>query len=130
MRQLGIWLDSDRAVIIDYVTQTLINIESEVEHFHLRGGSRSKAPYGPQEVASESKLLERKKHQMRSYFQNLCEKLGDYDELVVFGPAETKIEFSKFIHSGTDSIKLKSTENADNRFTDNQLIEWVRNYFG
>jgi hypothetical protein len=130
MRELGIWLDLEEAVIIDFKADKLDRFNSGVEHFHPKGGSRSKVSYGPQDVISESKLLERKKHQLRSYFQTIVSKMGNFDRFVVFGPAEAKIEFKQYAEDDNDlRDKLSSVETTDNRFTDNQLKEWVRNYF-
>lgn len=129
MKQLGLWLDSDRAVIIDRESHELTQLESNVEHFNLKGGSRSKTAYGPMEVRSESKLEERRKHQLNDYFKVISEELGDFDELVVFGPSQTKIEFMKFMRSNPFKGELHPHEPADNRFTDNQLFEWVDRYY-
>ena len=40
-------------------------------HVRLSGGSRSKSPYGPQDVASEKKVEEKRKHHLQDYYQEI-----------------------------------------------------------
>ena len=54
----GIWIDQEKADIVNFKDgkEILRIIESNVEkHVRLFGGSRSKTPFGPQDVASERK---------------------------------------------------------------------------
>jgi stalled ribosome rescue protein Dom34 len=126
-KKIGIWLDLEQAYLIE--GDAIRTISSDVEHFHLTGGSRANTPYGAQDASSESKHLERKKHQLDDYFKRLSNELGSADQFVVFGPAETKTGFKKFIEANGDLAgKLAGVETADS-MSENQLKEWVRNYF-
>ena len=128
VRKLGIWMDSDKAFIIE--NENIKQIESRVEHFNLHGGAKGKTPYGTQDATSETKLLERNKHQLKNYFDQIIEHAAHADKIVVFGPAEAKIAFQKEIETNTSiKEKLQGVETVDNKFTENQLIEWVRNYY-
>lgn len=126
---IGIWMDSDEAVLINAKSGELNRILSDVEHFHPSGGHGGSKAYSPQEVASESKLLERKKHQLKNYFDAIIDELKHADAIVVFGPGETKKAFKKEAEKNSilknKSILLETTD----KMTDNQMIEWVKNYF-
>lgn len=126
-KNIGIWLDLENAKIIE--GESINVVASDLDHFNLKGGSRANTPYGAQDATSESKHLERKKHQLKDYFQNIISELSDFERIVLFGPAETKTDFSKFLEEKKEiAEKVAGVETADS-MTDNQLKEWVRNYF-
>ena len=127
----GIWLDSNQAHIIGVGTsESMDTINSEVEHFNLKGGARASTPYGAQMTGgSESKLLERKKHQLKTYFENISARLTGATEIAIFGPADTKFGLKKALE---DYPGMKATtvtvETADS-MTQNQVRALVRNHF-
>ena len=70
-KYIGIWVDHKKAFVasiikVDEMTkQTIQCFKSNVEgHFRLSGGSRSRTPYGPQDVASEKSIDKRRNHHM------------------------------------------------------------------
>lgn len=130
-KHIGIWLDSKKALIIDQKNDNIKEIESGIEDFHPGGGSRGETAYAPQDASSEKALLERKKHQEHEYFIDILNNVEDASKIVVFGPAETKVAFRKEIENNNDfKDKLSGVETLDSNYSDNQLKEWVRNYFG
>jgi len=132
MKNIGVWLDKDKAhvVTIDGRKEELITVNSNVEHFHVSGGSGSKAKGGPQDVVQDSKYLEREKHQFKSYFKELVSKIDTADSLVIFGPAETNISFKKELEENFKQLnsKVKSVDKVDS-MTNNQVIAWVRDFY-
>lgn len=132
MKNIGVWLDKDKAYIvtIEGGTETLVKIDSNVEHFHIHGGSGTRLKGGPQDVVQDSKYLEREKHQLRQYFRNIASEINDADALVIFGPAETNEKFSKELYENHKNLsaKIKGVKKADS-MTDNQIKAWVRNFF-
>ena len=130
-KKIGIWIDSNSAIIVRLLgnRETVKRIESNIEHYHLHGGSGSSIPYGPQDAVSESKLLERKKHQENSYFNKIMDEIGDVNLIAIFGPAETKIGLKKaFLKNRQLRDKIMHLEAADN-MTENQIKMLVRNFF-
>ena len=134
-KKIGIWLDSDNAIITTLLgnTETVKRIESCVEHYNPHGGSGSSIPYGPQDAVSESKLLERKKHQMNNYFNKimieLVIELNDVNIIAIFGPVETKIGFKKALLKNRQlRDKIIYIEAAAN-ITENQIKMLIRNLF-
>ena len=76
------------------------------------------------------KLLERKNQQTKRYFDNIITQVSNAHKIVVFGPAETKIAFQKKIDTNPQMKgKLVGVETVGNKLTENQLKEWVSNYF-
>ena len=132
MKKSGIWLDKEKALCftVEGQKEMLQTITSEVEFFNPKGGSRSKTRWGPQDVVQDSKYLEREKHQMKRYFENIIEALKDVDALVIYGPAEAPEKFSKMLQENKYQLseKVKAVERVDS-MTENQFKALVRGFF-
>jgi hypothetical protein len=129
---VGIWIDHKRAIVVtidgdDVATRT---IESGVTgRFRLSGGSRSATPWGPQDVASESKMEERHKHQLQKYYERVIESVKAAQRIFIFGPGEAKVEFRKVIQGSKDlSARIAGVETAD-KMTERQIVAKVRKFF-
>lgn len=132
MKNIGIWLDKNQAhiVVLENNNETLKTIPSNIEHFHVRGGSGTRLKGGPQDVVQDSKYLEREKHQFRNYFNEIIPEIEDAENIVIFGPAEAKIKFKKELEENHKDIdnKVGKVETADS-MTNNQVIAWVRDFY-
>lgn len=130
-KQSGIWLDYREALIINAKgSETkIIRVPSEVDTSHVKGGSRSKTPWGPMDKTSESKFLERRKHQETAYFSRVMETLREADEIYIFGPGEAKDGLVKAIRNNRRFTSyLRGVETAD-KMTIKQKVAWVKNFF-
>jgi stalled ribosome rescue protein Dom34 len=132
MKKTGIWLDKDKALIVtlEHDKETFNTIPSNIEHFHVYGGSGTRFKGGPQDVVQDSRYLEREKHQLKAYFRDIASEIKDTDALVIFGPAETNEKFSKELGENYNnlSIKLKGVKKADS-MTVNQVKAWVKRFY-
>ena len=129
MKNTGIWLDKNKALIVtlENETETLNTVSSNIEHFKIHGGSGSRLKGGPQDVVQDSKYLEREKQQLKQYFKNIVTQVEDTDALVLFGPAETYKKFKKELenHYTNMNSKVKSVQKADS-MTNNQVIALIK----
>jgi len=132
MKNIGIWLDKEKAYIISLKNdKTIIDtIHSEIETFNIGGGSGTKFKGGPQDVVQDSKYLERKKHQLKSYFREIASKIKNADAIVIFGPAKTNRKLYKELEKNYKDIfiKIKAVKKADS-MTRNQVKAFVRDFF-
>ena len=132
MKNIGIWMDKQKAFIITIEDQKEITnkIESNVEDFRIHGGSGTRIKGGPQDVVQDRKYLEREKHQFRTYFETLVTFLQDADKIVVFGPAEAGEKFKKELDQNYKDIaaKVEGVFKADS-MTENQTKALVRDHF-
>ncbi len=127
----GIWLDERQAWIVSQKSKTvnLKAIDSDVETYHLHGGSGSSTPYGPQDAVSEPALNRRKNQQLKNYFQRVIDEVLPADRLYITGPAEAKIGLEKEISQLKDlSIQSLTIEPADS-MTKNQFKAKVKDFF-
>ncbi|MGK0412101.1 MAG: stalled ribosome rescue protein Dom34 [Polaribacter sp.] len=132
MKNIGIWLDKEKANIVSLENgkETIETIISDVENFRIHGGSGTRLKGGPQDVVQDSKYLEREKHQLKSYFKNIATEIKDADAIVIFGPAEAYEKFYKELKENYHplSVKVKDARTADS-MTENQTIALVRDFF-
>jgi len=132
MINTGIWLDKEKAhiVTIDNANEKFETILSNIEHYNIHGGSGTPSKGGPQDVVHDSKYLEREKHQVKTYFENIIDKVKDSSAIVIFGPAQTNERFAKTLHENYNALatKIKAVKKADS-MTDNQVKAWVRDFF-
>lgn len=132
MKNIGIWLDKDKAYIIsiDNGKESMIVLPSNIEHFKIHGGSGTRLKGGPQDVVQDSKYLEREKHQMKRYFNRIIEHIQDADALALLGPADTnrKLQKELELHHKELNYKIVAVEKADS-MTENQTKALVRDLF-
>ena len=128
----GIWVDHEKAfvVFIGDGKETTSSMQSDIEgHIRLSGGSRSRTPFGPQDVASEKTIDERRKHGLRKYYQEIIGAIGDAQKILIFGPGEAKIELEKEMRKSKNlESKIVGVEPAD-KMTEKQIAAKVRRIF-
>jgi hypothetical protein len=113
--KVGLWIDHKKAVIVSITDGkvTTKTIESGMEaHVRFSGGARShRTPYGPQEIASESRRDEKYNMHLKSYYEKVIYSIHNAAGIFIFGPGEAKIEFKKQIEFRTlvgEGIREKS----------------------
>lgn len=128
---IGIWLDREQAVVVSLKNgkQEIQTVESDVEPYHVKGGSRSKTPYGPQDAVSEQKMLNRRNQQMSQYFDVIKKSVQGAEKLFVFGPGETKLGLEKSIRDDHLFRGVPLTVETADSMTQNQKAARVRDFF-
>jgi hypothetical protein len=138
----GIWVDHKKAVIVtkkqpersyeEDVELAVTQIDSDVERkVRLAGGSRTRnTPWGPQEIAVDSKIEARQKQQLKKFYHRIIECITDADKILIMGPGEAKLELKKEIEKSKALIpKIVGVHNSD-KMTTNQIAAKVKSYFG
>lgn len=132
MEKIGIWIDKEKAhiVYLNLENETFETLYSKLEFFNPKGGSRSEAKWGPQDVVQDSRYLEREKHQLKLYFDNLANKIRNAGAIALFGPADTAEKFNKQLMANhkTLAAKVKAVTKTDS-MTDNQVKAMVRDFY-
>ena len=132
MKNVGVWIDKEKAHIVSLSdhSEALKTLKSNIENFHIGGGSGTKFKGGPQDVVQDSKYLERENHQVKAYFKELVQYIKDADRIVIFGPAEMNMKLKKELEQSYKDLneKVADVKKADS-MTNNQVIALVRDYF-
>jgi hypothetical protein len=140
-KHIGIWLDHKKAFIViikpserfweEAAEVTTTEMHSEVERkVRLSGGSRTRnVPWGPQEVAVDSKIEIRQKQQLRKFYQKIIEVIKEGNKILIMGPGEAKSELKKEIEKSKTRVpKIVGVQTCD-KMTLNQITARVKSYF-
>jgi hypothetical protein len=129
---IGLWIDHQKAIIVSFdgKAHKVTRVNSDVEkHTRMSGGSRSKVPYGPMDIADERKADRRHEQQLNLYYQGITNLLTDVDKIFIIGPGEAKTELAKHLEK-TKLIDIShiAIEPAD-KMTENQIVAKIRKHF-
>lgn len=128
---VAVWLDAKFANIITFEDDetNVQTVQSDIEDYRPKGGSRSKTPWGPMDKISEKKYLERRNRQVQKYFDKISALINNYSQIYLFGPAELK---EKLYRSISDLHAFRDTnikvETADS-MTEAQKIAQAKEHF-
>ena len=128
----GIWIDQEKAYIVKLEDGKvrLRVFESNVEkHVRLSGGARSKNPYGPQDISSEKKPEERRRHQLIRFFREVIRYIEDVNKLLIMGPGEAKKILNKEIAKIKSLSSIRIIIETADKMTEKQLIAMVKNFY-
>lgn len=132
MKKLGIWIDQKEANLITISEKTVFSktIYSDVEtRIRIEGESKQFGRFGDQYLVDEKGKENRIKEYEKKYLMRILGELDEADEILLFGPAQTKIKLEKLMLSKPDvSVKLRETKTSGN-MTHNQKIAYVKDYF-
>lgn len=138
----GIWIDHKKGVIVTKkqpersyeedvelsVTQIISDVERKVR---LSGGSRTRnTPWGPQEIAVDSKIEVRQKQQLKKFYHQIIEVIKEADKILIMGPGEAKLELKKEIEKSKALIPKIVGVHISDKMTNNQIAAKVKSYFG
>lgn len=129
-KQIGIWIDHKRAVILTVGKdgEVMHKIESGLEHLRLRGVSRSRAPYSAQYQKGDDQLDKQYDSHLNKYYESLIARLRGADEVLILGPGEAKKELKKRLEREKACPPVSGIFPAD-KMTDRQFAAKVRSYF-
>lgn len=132
VRKVGLWIDHQKAVIVSLSKSGVSthSIPSGVEgRYRMSGGSRSKAAYGPQDIASEKRRDARHRHHLDRYYDEVISSVSDAQEVLILGPGEAKKELKKRMERlKALSKKIVGVEVSD-KLTEKQLVSKVKVFF-
>lgn len=133
-KQVGIWIDSKKAIIVTLDGQKeekITEIDSEVENsvYHNKEGDKGTFS-GSHHSDSETKFDNRKKEQIDYFLKSVLFYVKGSDYLYLFGPGETKIKLEKKIRDdkSLEKINLKAVETSDS-MTLNEIVAQVKEFY-
>jgi len=131
-KNIGIWIDSNQAIIVKLSnnTHTLKKIESLIEtRERVPGETKKYGRFSGQYITYEKNRKNRRNEQANSFFKNLVKEVTNCDSIVLFGPAKMKNLFEKEIKKNMQiADKLVGVYNSDS-LTENQIVALVKNFY-
>ncbi len=129
-RCTGVWIDLREAVIISLSgKEAVVRVVRADEQRHLRT-LRSKntgSRFGDHFVSDEKKQLGREREEMRRFTGRVIDAIGRPDRLVIFGPAQARLELKKAV--AREHPRMPVEVIATDAMSREQKVAWVKRYF-
>ncbi len=120
-KKLGIWMDHLNAHIIEFSsdvkdTQT---ITSDFTHQDKEETLQR----------SEGEMHNKEQHKQATYYKALTNIIRNYQEVLLFGPTEAKVELFNFIREDHKYDKIKIEVKNTDKMSNVEQHHFVRDYF-
>jgi hypothetical protein len=121
VKKLGIEMDHSNACLIEFSTDSfeMKNIESEFSSQEKKQALSK----------SESLMHHKENQQLSSYYKKLAEVIKEYNEVLLFGPTDAKVELFNVLNQEEEFGKIKIEIKNTDKMTENQKISFVKEYF-
>jgi hypothetical protein len=130
-RQIGLWIDHKRAVMLTMSEQgeNIQKVESGIEkHIHYRGATHPHTSYSAQYQQGEDQLDNQFVEHLNKFYGRVIDLIRGADSLLIFGPGEAKSELKKRILREKNCVWDIQIETAD-KMTNRQIAAKVRKHF-
>lgn len=121
LKKIGIWMDHSNAYLIEFSSEVkdTKNISSDFT-FQDREETLQR---------SESEMHNKEQHKQTSFYKNLAAVIKNFDEVILFGPTNAKVELFNFLKENHkyDNIKI-DIKNTD-KMNDMEQHQFVHDYF-
>ncbi|HET8687285.1 MAG TPA: hypothetical protein VFM18_11575 [Methanosarcina sp.] len=131
-KQIGIWIDTIHAHIIHFHENEPVfeTIESGiVPHERFEGEGKRFTRVGSVYIDFEKNEERRFDQHMDDYLEKVMAAAKEADELLIFGPAQTRIKLGKKIETEKSMHKMVVVNEAAEDMTERQMIAHVRQHF-
>ncbi|AFL84888.1 hypothetical protein Belba_2326 [Belliella baltica DSM 15883] len=135
-KSVGIWLDQSKAHFIGFeegeamFIETLISPHERIKREEGEENDTSRFSSNPNHLSNnEYRKNNITQNELNEYYKMLVDKIGKFDDILLFGPGKAKEQFKNRISENKSlNGKWVSVQNAD-KMTDNQLLAFVREFY-
>ena len=130
-KQIGLWIDHDRAVIMTMSErgEDIQKIESGVgRQIHYRGPTRPRTPYSARYQQGDDQLDKKFIVHLNKFYDRVIARIRTADSVLIFGPGEAKTELGKRMVHQKVKMRIIGIEAAD-KMTERQMAARVRSRF-
>ena len=71
----------------------------------------------------------KEQHQQSEYYKNLGDKIINYEEVILFGPTDAKVELFNILKADHRFENIKIVVKPADKMTENQQHAFVRDHF-
>ena len=120
-KYLGIWMDHSTAHLMEFTKDPIETktIESGFTH-EIKANSLGK---------SENLMHNKEQHQQSEYYKKLGDVIKNYEEVLLFGPTQAKVELGNLLKADHHFKKIKIVVQASDKMTEHQQHAFVREHF-
>lgn len=120
-KKLGLWMNHSIAHLMELKTK----------HFEIKTIESKFTDELKNEdvVKGETVLPKKQKKQLLDYYRKLSEAIKNYEQVILFGPTNAKIEFFDVLSEDSRFLKIKFEIKNTNEMTENEQHDFVKKYF-
>ena len=120
-KRLGIWMDHSIAHLMEFTNK----------HFEIKTiESQLKKNGKTQNLFKDESIIHYKKGGLLSnYYKKLSEAIKDYEQVILFGPSDAKIEFFDLLSEDIRFLKIKFEIKNTDKMSESQQQAFVEEYF-
>jgi stalled ribosome rescue protein Dom34 len=121
LKQLGIWMDHSNAHLIEF--------DSEIKETKTITSDFTFQDREETLERSESEMHNKEQHKQTTFYKNLAKIIKTFDEVILFGPTDAKMELYNDLKENHQFDKIKiELKNTDN-MSDEKQRRFVDDYF-
>ncbi len=119
--QLGIWMDHASAHLTEFTTNPMATevVTSTFTHDE-KAESLGK---------TEHLMHNKEQHEQSAYYKRLGKSILNYDEVILFGPTDAKVELYNILHADHHFDKVKIEVKQTDKMSEHQQHAFVREHF-
>ena len=120
-KNLGIWMDHSSAHLMEFTTDPIETktISSKFTH-EEKVDSLSKG---------ENRMHNKEQHQQSEYYKKLGESIKNYEEVILFGPTDAKVELFNLLRADHLFANIKIEIKSTDKMTEHQQHAFVKEHF-
>lgn len=119
-KKLGIWMDHANAHLMEYGQPIVTRVVTSASTFEEKEKALQKG---------ESLMHNKEQQQEAEYYKTLCASIKDYDEVLLFGPTNAKVELLNILKADLEFSQIKIETKQTDKMTENQEHAFVNDYF-
>jgi nitrogenase subunit NifH len=120
-KKLGIWMDHASAHLMEFTVDAMETkvVASKFTH-EVKEHSISKG---------EHIMHNKEQHQQAEYYKQLGETIRNYDEVILFGPTDAKLELHNVLKADHRYQNIRINVQQADKMTEHQQHAFVKHYF-
>jgi stalled ribosome rescue protein Dom34 len=120
-KYLGIWMDHSMAHLMELTTSgtETRTITAQPTNFGIDTNLKK----------DESRIQNKEQYHLADFFKKLTEVIRDFDDVILFGPTEAKVELMNTLRKDHRFDKIKIETRSSDKMTENQMLAFVKDYF-
>ena len=114
-------MDHANAHLMEFTTDTIETVAL---------GSKFTDESADQDLSKGESLMHNKEQHMESaYYKELGKEIAKYDDVLLFGPTDAKVELFNLLRADNHFEKIKIEVKQADKMTDNQQHAFVKDHF-
>ena len=120
-KRLGIWMDHSNAHLIEFSDQVK---KTEIISSNFTYEDKVETL-----KRSESEMHHKENQKLTTYYKNLAEVIDTFDEVLLFGPTDAKVELFNFLKENYKYDNIEIVIKNSDKMSDVEQHHFVRDYF-